>query len=199
MSFCYELKLRPRTKGNRDDPLATFYWPAEGPSSFVAPFDPHLTTIGTVPPLNVDLVRLALLVFASDRSTIRRIGTTNWSSRDFFLTIPVSAAQSWNTVSDDLGSLLAFLTGDTWKLDFKNSRPPKAQTIKNSDDQQPSRVVLMSGGADSALGVLESRCQLDSTGVTYTRLTCRSHGTGSDPTQRCSTRIDNRSWTGPVG
>ena len=66
MSFRYELKLRPRTSGSRDDPLATFYWPAKGPSSFRAPFGPRLAAIGDVPPLNVDLVRLALLAFAAE-------------------------------------------------------------------------------------------------------------------------------------
>ena len=163
MSFCYELKLRPRTQDSGDDPLATFYWPAEGPSSFAAPFGPRLATIGAVPPLNVDLVRIALLVFAADRSTIRKVGTTNWSSRDFSLTVPVSDARSWDAVSDELGGLLAFLSGDTWALDFRNAQPPKEQAVKKSDPQRPSRVVLMSGGADSALGVLESRRQLDPT------------------------------------
>ena len=161
MSFYYELKLRPRTSGSRDDPRATFYWPADGPSSFIAPFGPRLANIGAVPPLNVDLVRLALLVFAADRSTIRRVGTTNWSSRDFSLTVPVSDAQPWNTLSGELGNLLAFLTGDTWALHFRNARPPREQVVKKLDQRKPSRVVLMSGGADSALGVLESRRQLD--------------------------------------
>ena len=163
MSFCYELKLRPRTRSSRDDPLATFYWSAEGPSSFLAPFGPRLAAIGNVPPLNVDLVRLALLVFAADRSTIRRVGKTNWSSRNFSLTVPVSDARSWDALSDDLGSLLAFLTGDTWSLNFRNTRPPREQAVKNLDQEKASRVVLMSGGADSALGVLESRRQLDPT------------------------------------
>ena len=163
MSFPYELKLRPRTSGSRDDPLATFYWPANGPSSFFAPFGPRLAAIGEVPPLNVDLVRLALLVFAADRSAIRKVGNTNWSSRDFSLTVPVSDAQSWNALSDELGSVLAFLTGDTWSLNFRNARPPREQAIKKLDLETPSRVVLMSGGADSALGVLESRRQLDPT------------------------------------
>ena len=160
MTFRYELKLRPRTSGNRDDPLDTFYWPATGESSFVAPFGPRLVSIGAVLPLNVDLVRLALLVFAADRSTIRKVGKTNWSSRDFALTVPVSYGQSWNAVSDEMGSLLGFLTGDTWEFNFRTARPPKEQVVKKLDLQEPSRVVLMSGGADSALGVLESRRQL---------------------------------------
>ena len=127
------------------------------------PLAPVSPLLGLVPPLNVDLVRLALLVFAADRSTIRRVGTTNWSSRDFSLTVPVSDARSWDTVSDESGGLLSFLTGDTWALDFRTSRPPKEETVEKSDPQRPSRVVLMSGGADSALGVLESRRQLDAT------------------------------------
>ena len=162
MSFRYELKLRPRASGSRDDPLATFYWPAAGSSSFLAPFGPRLAAIGSVPPLNIDLVRLALLVFAADRSTIRRVGTTNWSSRDFLLTVPVSDAPSWDPHSDRLGGLLAFLTGDSWSLKFKNARPPREQAIKKLEVEKHSRVVLMSGGADSALGVLDSLRQLDS-------------------------------------
>ena len=161
MSFHYELKLRPRTPQSRDDSLTTFYWPANGPSSFIAPFGPRLAAIGPVPPLNIDLVRLALLVFAADRSTIRRVGSTSWSSRDFFLTVPVSDARTWEVVSVELGNLLGFLTGDTWALDFRNARPPREQATRKLDLQEPSRVVLMSGGADSALGVLESRRQLE--------------------------------------
>ncbi|MDE0699775.1 MAG: hypothetical protein OXH61_03510 [Acidimicrobiaceae bacterium] len=161
MSFRYELKLRPRARQSRDDPLATFYWPAEGPSSFSAPFGPRLAAIGDVPLLNVDLVRLALLVFAADRSTIRKVGYTNWSSRDFVLTVPVSDAEVWQIVSVELGELLGFLTGDTWAFDFRNARPPREQIARRLDLQTPSRVVLMSGGADSALGVLESRRRLE--------------------------------------
>jgi len=161
MSVRYELKLRPRARRSRDDPSATFYWPAEGPSSFIAPYGPRLSAIGVVPPLNVDLVRLALVVFAADRSTIRTVGSTNWSSRDFLLTVPVSDAQPWAAVSDKVGNLLGFLTGDRWALDFRNARPLREHPAKKLNTQQPSRVVLMSGGADSALGVLESRRQLN--------------------------------------
>ena len=161
MTFLYELKLRPRTSLAREDPLKVFYWPAVGPSSFFVPFGPRLSAIGLVPATNIDLVRLALLVFAADRSAIRKIGTTNWSTRDFALTIPVSDAQLWNALANDLGKLLAFLTGDNWILTFKNARPPREQGVMEADLGDPTRAVLMSGGADSALGVLESRRQLD--------------------------------------
>lgn len=162
MTFRYELKLRSPTTRNRDTPLETFYWSATGPSSFQSPFGPRLGALGPVPLLNVDLVRLALLVFAADRSTTRAIGSTSWSSRYFALTVPVSDADLWNAHSDELGQLLGFLTGDTWTLEFRNARPPRECITSIDSNTAPVRVVLMSGGADSALGVLESRRQLDS-------------------------------------
>ncbi len=163
MTHHYELKLTTRSTSSRDDPLAMFYWPVNGPSSFSVPFGPRLAAIGAVPRLNVDLVRLAMLVYAADRSTIREVGSTNWSSRDISLTVPVSDATSWNAVAAELCGLLAFLTGDAWSVEFKNTRPPREQVDSRLDISHPSRVVLMSGGADSALGALESRRQLDPT------------------------------------
>ena len=73
----------------------------------------------------------------------------------------MSDARQWEAASNELGNLLGFLTGDMWTLDFKNARPPREQAAQKRDLQEPSRVVLMSGGADSALGVLESRRQLE--------------------------------------
>jgi hypothetical protein len=110
--------------------------------------------------LNIDLVRLALLVFAADRSTPRAIGNTSWSSRDFEIIVPVADEKVWTSVAEELGDLLGFLTGDTWAVGFRSSRAPKEPIAKRLDLPAPSRVVLMSGGADSALGVLESRRRL---------------------------------------
>jgi len=163
MTYEYELKLTERAGASRDDPLRTFYWPHSGQSSFLAPFGPRLGAVGPVKLLNADLVRFALLVFAADRSTPRAIGKTNWSSRDFSITVPVSDQEAWDPVSDELAGLLGFLTGDTWRIQFRNARPNKEQIQPSIDLPKPSRVVLMSGGADSALGVLESRRQLAST------------------------------------
>ena len=129
MSFRYELKLRPRTNGSRDDPLATFYWPADGPSSFIAPFGPRLADVGAVPPLNVDLARLALLVFAADRSTIRRVGTTNWSSRDFSLT-----RSRYPTRSHGMRSLAS------WEICSPSSPVILGHSTSETHDRQESKV-----------------------------------------------------------
>ncbi len=75
----YTMRLATRSANTREDPSATFYWPMTGPSSFLAPFGPRLGSLGPVSQPNIDLVRLALLVFAADRSTPRAIGNTSWS------------------------------------------------------------------------------------------------------------------------
>ena len=51
--------------------------------------------------------------------------------------------------------------GTPGPLSSGTRRHPRSRPVGESDLERPSRVVLMSGGADSALGVLESRCQLD--------------------------------------
>lgn len=153
----YTMRLATRSANSREDPSTTFYWPMTGPSSFLAPFGPRLGSLGPVSQPNIDLVRLALLVFAADRSTPRAIGNTSWSSRSFEITAPVADEKIWTPVADDLGDLLGFLTGDTWTVGFRTTRAPKETIAKLQLAAAPTRVVLMSGGADSALGVLESR------------------------------------------
>lgn len=158
----YTMRLAARSANTREDPSTTFYWPMTGPSSFLAPFGPRLGSLGPVSQPNIDLVRLALLVFAADRSTPRAIGNTSWSSRSFEITAPVADEKMWTPVADDLGDLLGFLTGDTWTIGFRTTRAPKETIAKRQLPAAPTRVVLMSGGADSALGVLESRRRLGS-------------------------------------
>lgn len=159
--FSYELKLEPRLKGNDDDPRTTFYWTQEGSSSFNLSIGPGLAALGAIPVLNVDLVRIALLVYAVDRSTPRKIGTTNWSSRFLSLAVPVSSIRSWKFVANDLARLLCFLTGDSWEINFKELKPWREQTVIQTNLERPSRVILVSGGADSALGILKSLQRLN--------------------------------------
>ena len=61
-------------------------------------------------------------------------------------------------VKDDLVSLLNFLTGDSWALKFVES--PKLDEEKAPFQPGAKRVVLVSGGADSAVGALVSRAEL---------------------------------------
>jgi 7-cyano-7-deazaguanine synthase in queuosine biosynthesis len=92
----------------------------------------------------------------------------------------VSDASAWTAWASGLEPLLNFLSGDLWKLDFVEQHGP------TEDIQLPPapavRVVLMSGGADSAVGAAKSRLDLPTAG----RHTLVSHYSASHiaPIQR---------------
>jgi 7-cyano-7-deazaguanine synthase in queuosine biosynthesis len=155
----FTLRLSVPKVPRRVDLLHSFYWTAEGRSSFGGAVGPRLGALGAVQQENVDLVRLALLVFAADRTTPRAGGGADWSQRDFYLRVPVQTPDAWLNVKPELENLLAFLSGDAWDLDFYPARPSKEHTAGQPIDS-PKRVVLVSGGADSATGALFSRSQL---------------------------------------
>lgn len=137
---------------------ATFFWPTSGPSSFRTSLGPRLGELGPVPPKNVDLVRLAAMVYAADRSVSRRVGKVNWVRRQIALTVPVSDPAAWDGAKAELEGMLDFLSGDDWVLKFRSARPPNEATAANPYPDA-KRVVLMSGGADSAVGAFLARSQ----------------------------------------
>ncbi|WP_405763861.1 7-cyano-7-deazaguanine synthase [Actinacidiphila glaucinigra] len=102
-------------------------------------------------------MRIALTVLAADRSVLRAGGGSNWNQRHFELEIPVSDPEPWTATAEALEKVLAFLSGDKWALTFtaQSKDQPPAPTVTNP--VPPTRVVLLSGGADSALGALQSR------------------------------------------
>jgi 7-cyano-7-deazaguanine synthase in queuosine biosynthesis len=108
---------------------------------------------------NVEFARLAATVYAADRSTPRAGGGSNWSQRAFELTIPVWQPSRWEPVADRLEHLIGFLSGDRWSLKFTRSPSPSEETL-DSEELMPERVLLFSGGADSAVGALVSRHEL---------------------------------------
>jgi hypothetical protein len=138
----------------------SFYWTADGLSSFEGGYGPRLGKLGPVRATNVDFVRLAALVFAADRTVPRKGGGSNWSQRTFSLRVPVGDPLAWQSIRDQLSALLAFLTGDEWLLDFQRVRPPKETVRSRTSAFTPARIVLVSGGADSAVGALLSRAEL---------------------------------------
>jgi 7-cyano-7-deazaguanine synthase in queuosine biosynthesis len=133
-----------------------FYWTTSGTGSFITDLSPRLGSLGPVNRINADLVRLAVLVWAADRSVLRAKGSVNWTRRDLSLTVPVSEPITWSAHTAELEYLLGFLSGDNWALTFKSARFPQERVNEN---QHPAaeRVVLLSGGADSAVGALLAR------------------------------------------
>ena len=138
------------------DAERNFYWTTSGTGSFITDLFPRLGGLGPVNPINADLMRLAVLVWAADRSMRRAKGNVNWTRRDLSLTVPVSHPTTWNAHTGDLEHLLGFLSGDNWTLTFKSARFPK-ETVAENQHPTAQRVVLLSGGADSAVGALLAR------------------------------------------
>lgn len=136
----------------------SFFWLGDGRSSFTTPLGPSLGLLGPVKDRNVDFARIAATVFAADRSVPREGGGSNWNQREIALTIPVSVLKPWRAVRSRLEATLNFLTGDSWHMAFVKA-PAPAEEVRLQTDS-PKRVVLLSGGADSAVGVLKSRDEL---------------------------------------
>ena len=157
----------------------TFYWSSNPRSSFESTYEPHLLGLGPVAGPNVDFVRIAATVFAADRSTPRKWGRSNWNSREIGLFIPVYTPDLWHSVKDELSSLLGLLTGDVWTLNFLQSEASMGEVAEFTPGAE--RVVLLSGGADSAIGALSSR---NTVGFSGHILVSHVGATGLSPIQR---------------
>lgn len=138
-----------------DRATTTFYWSSNARNSFESTFGPDLGKLGPVARPNVDFVRIAAAAFTADRSTPRKDRNSNWNSRDIGLTVPVHSPDHWRSVSDNLSSLLGMLTGDSWTLEFVQNYGPGEPVAQFTPGAE--RVVLVSGGADSAIGAVRSR------------------------------------------
>ncbi|GHJ39471.1 hypothetical protein [Streptomyces sp. TS71-3] len=155
----YTLRLDADTSRPEPDSTTTFWWPPGPGGSFVSTLGPCLGALGPVPEPNIELVRLAALVYAADRTTRRRANRSNWTQRTFELDVPVYAPARWDAVRKRLEPLLGFLSGDRWSIRFHHTATPQ-ETIHDTPHPGIRRVVLLSGGADSAVGALYSRHDL---------------------------------------
>jgi hypothetical protein len=157
----FRLRLTTPDTVSAQEAQASFYWITDRASSFTTGLDPSLRPLGPVPPLNIDLVRIAVAVYAADRSTYRSRRGSDWNQRELEVEVPVSNAAAWTAVAGDVTSVLDFLTGDRWSLSFNEEiAPTPIATADKNRTKSPKRVVLLSGGADSAIGALVSRSDL---------------------------------------
>jgi hypothetical protein len=160
----FRLRLTRPDTITAEEAQSSFYWLTDDASSFTTKLDPRLSVLGPVPELNIDLVRIAVAAYAADRSASRSGGGSDWNQRDLDIKVPVSNPGAWNAVTEEFSSVLAFLTGDRWTLTFNAERPPTTSSTPDGDSTEPpKRVVLLSGGADSAIGALLSRTDLGKT------------------------------------
>lgn len=106
-----------------------------------------------------DFLSIALSVIAADEFVSRTDGDDGFG-RDLKLTIALADPKLWETHSSDLRSILTFLTGDTWTLNFVSGghTSPKFKErnrmrIKNNISTA-NMVCLFSGGLDSLIGAV---------------------------------------------
>lgn len=137
-----------------------FLWTGSAKSSFTGTLDPHLRTLGNVNPLNIDLVRIALGVLASDRSVLREGGGSSWNTRELELAVQVNSPDAWSAVANEVAEMIGFLSGDRWTFTFTQAPPDDAEALPLADATHV-RTVLLSGGADSASGALLSALELE--------------------------------------
>lgn len=161
--FSYELTVAPVPSVPTTNSDRTFYW-HDGRSHpyFRANYGPLLGGLGAVNDRNIDLVRVAVAVLAADRSSLRSGRLSNWNQRDISIAVDVLDVSPWDGVRAELEQLLGFLTGDIWRFTFRENAaaPEQVATVGLG----ATRVVLLSGGADSATGALLSAVDLASRG-----------------------------------
>jgi hypothetical protein len=109
----------------------------------------------------LDLLYLSLFVFAIDRLISRTKAEDNWS-RNFNVEIPVLSLNKWTKQKKLLETILNFLSGDYWNVNFYEretlSYENKAK-IHFADllfpASQVKSICLFSGGLDSFIGAVD--------------------------------------------
>lgn len=161
-------------------------WDGESSDSFKSRLQPNLTSLGSVPQINADFVRFAIGVYASDQSVLRAGKGAGWSSRQIELTVPVGNPELWKKFHIELAQIVAFLTGDDWSFVFvKSTQDPVSEPLIKDVSK---RVVLVSGGADSASGALLSSSSLKKDEL-HSFVSHSSSGAGASTPQRAV--VDN--------
>ena len=112
----------------------------------------------------IDMLYLSLAVFAVDRLILRETGEDAWS-RKIELYMPVLCVDKWNVCQLSVEEMLNFLTGDKWKIYFRERELTEIEkeakkkwekvTVKNANI---SKICMFSGGLDSCIGALNLLC-----------------------------------------
>lgn len=107
----------------------------------------------------VDLILLAVLVYAADTQISRTLTSQDSWTREVRLVLPVDDVGLWNANSELLSTMLDFLTGDLWKLEFR-ARPAGFEVVgqplpNETEASTYDGVSLFSGGMDSLIGAID--------------------------------------------
>lgn len=150
MSSSVELRLEGSPPSAPVD--HTVDWPLAGGrnESFIIDSDPWFSGLGAVPDAAIDLARIAVGAYVTDRLVGR--SSAIWS-RELELTVHVRDSASLLPVLPLIETTLFWLSGDSWTISLveEQSDSPDA-----TDPPQVTTVNLLSGGVDSLCGALLS-------------------------------------------
>lgn len=103
---------------------------------------------------SIDLLTIAITIYAADLSVIRKDTTDGWQ-RDFHVHIPVLNSEQWQEASPILEEAVQFLTGDNWKFTFRQRDKESYMFTQPAWRLPPDAVCLFSGGLDSFIGAID--------------------------------------------
>lgn len=100
-----------------------------------------------------DFATIALSVATTDKAILRSETADGWT-RTIDLSVSLVEPDIWNAKRIELESMLRFLSGDFWKLNFTEGgvEPPKAREPQERD---ADCICLLSGGIDSLVGAID--------------------------------------------
>lgn len=110
-------------------------------------------TVGNPVPAARDLFTFAGAIYVADKKMPRRSTADAWT-REFDVRMPVANPARWERARPALEEALAFVTGDRWRLRFREGidRPPRSRKLDITYDA----VHLFSGGLDSLIGAIDA-------------------------------------------
>lgn len=141
---------------NKSDTFTYTFWKSSNMKRFL-----DLPTFFS--PIGLDLLYISLYVFGADRIIHRSLGYDAWT-RDFTLYVPVLEFEKWNNNKSLLESMLSYLSGDRWKLEFRKRELTKAElkaqarfgARKKHNQLITKRISMFSGGLDSFIGAIDA-------------------------------------------
>lgn len=110
-----------------------------------------------------DFFLISSIVYGIDNLLPRDEYSIDGWARDIEVIFPTNNPQVWNSVSENVNSLLSFLTGDYWSVSFsqvnntffQNKIVRWKKNIPSYNRNAITQVSLFSGGLDSLVGVID--------------------------------------------
>nr|WP_154985629.1 Qat anti-phage system QueC-like protein QatC [Paenibacillus xylanexedens] len=113
--------------------------------------------------MGLDFLYISLFVYGADRIISRNKGYDAWT-REITLHVPVLEFEGWNNNKILVEKLLNYLSGDKWKLEFRQREltqtelrvKTKIHQIKLENKISIDRISMFSGGLDSFIGAIDA-------------------------------------------